>query len=185
MTSTSWTCSCLKAGAFYIMDRGYLDFARLTACIRPAASSSVAGHVQHPISSPLFPCRRPVGSGLICDQTIMRTGVHSATHYPEKLGALNTMMQIPAGQNPGFSRPTWESPFPHSPSPTVSEASRWQIELFFRWIKRTCASRPSTEPRRMPSNHRSGSPVSVYVLIGHHQKAPVPGGRTSTQFYRS
>ena len=73
-----------EAGAFYIMDRGYLDFARLyrlhqARCfflLRAKANTRFRRLYSHAVDR---------SSGLICDQTIGLTGVHSATHYPEKL----------------------------------------------------------------------------------------------------
>ena len=82
----SWVLDELtpEPGAFYIMDRGYIDFARLHRLNRQAAFFVVRGHVNfrfrrlysHPIDKQ---------TGLICDQTIVITGRRSATHYPDKL----------------------------------------------------------------------------------------------------
>lgn len=119
-----------EAGAFYVMDRGYVDFRRLydlhlgSAFFVTRAKSN-------------FQCRRmcshPVDKtlGLKCDQTIRLTGFYAAKDYPEKLRRIKYLdpktdkMLIFLTNN--FSLPAM----------TIADLyrCRWQGELFFKWIK--------------------------------------------------
>ena len=119
-----------EAGAFYILDRGYLDFQRLynlhlgSAFFITRAKSN-------------FQCRRlyshPVDKeiGLKCDQTILLTGYYAAKDYPEKLRRIKyydskTEKTLVFLTN-NFSLP----------ATVIADLyrCRWQVELFFKWIK--------------------------------------------------
>jgi len=119
-----------EAGAFYIMDRGYLDFQRLhnvhlgSAFFITRAKSN-------------FQCRRlyshPVDKeiGLKCDQTILLTGYYAAKDYPEKLRRVKYY--------DSKSEKTFIFLTNNFSLPAIAIAdlyrSRWQVELFFKWIK--------------------------------------------------
>ncbi len=82
----SWVLDELipEPGAFYVMDRGYIDFARLHRLTQAAAFFVVRGRANfrfrrlysHPVDK---------ASGLRCDQIVVLTGVRSAQSYAEKL----------------------------------------------------------------------------------------------------
>ena len=149
-----------EAGAFYIMDRGYLDFARLyrlhqARCfflLRAKANTRFRRLYSHAVDR---------SSGLICDQTIGLTGVHSATHYPEKLRRIK---YHDAEQDRTLVFLTNQVSLPPL---TIAEPyrSRWQIELFFRWIKQHLRIKAfyGTSENAVKSQIRVA--VSVYVLI--------------------
>jgi hypothetical protein len=118
------------AGAYYIMDRGYVDFLRLFRLHQAGAFFVVRNRrdVKLRVTS-----SRPVDkrSGLRCDQTICLTSHWSVRSYPEplrrivfydsqndlRLALLTNQLEVPA--------------------PVITELyhHRWQVELFFKWIK--------------------------------------------------
>lgn len=120
----------LEAGAFYVMDRGYLDFSRLYTISQHSAFFMIRGKSN-------LKCRRVYShqsdrsTGLICDQSIMLTGFYQKKDYPDKLrriicyDAKNDRTFVFLNNN--FSLPAI----------TIAESykQRWQVELFFKWIK--------------------------------------------------
>lgn len=119
-----------EPGAFYIMDRGYLDFARLYRFALAGAFFVICAKSN-------FQCRRlysnPIDkdSGLRCDQTVVLTGYHSAQHYPRQLRRIKyydaTTARTFAFLTNNFSLPALTIADPYR--------CRWQVELFFKWIK--------------------------------------------------
>ena len=119
-----------EPGSFYIMDRGYIDFARLYAM-----HQSLAFFVTRSKRGFQFKRRysRPVdkSTGLRCDQTIILTGVDSATAYPEPMRRIcyydaETQKYLVFLTN-NFTLPAI----------VIAQLykARWRVELFFKWIK--------------------------------------------------
>ena len=119
-----------EAGAFYVMDRGYLDFARLYV-LHQAGSFFVTRarsntHCRRIYSSPTD--RR---TGVICDQHIELTVFYSRQGYPQRLRRIR------------FKDPVTDKTLVfltnHFGIPALTVCalykSRWQVELFFKWIK--------------------------------------------------
>jgi hypothetical protein len=119
-----------EPGAFYIMDRGYLDFARLYLLtlyasffvIRAKSNFKFRRLYSHPIDKT---------TGLQCDQTILLTGSESSKDYPEKLRRIKyfdaeTQKRLVFLTN-NFTLPAL----------TIAQLykCRWKVELFFKWIK--------------------------------------------------
>ena len=120
----------LEVGAFYLMDRGYVDFARLYLF-----EEASAFFITRAKKNMQFYLRtsRPVdrSTGLRCDQTIRLTGIRTAQRYPE---ALRRIVYFDAEKE---SRLTFlTNNFLLLPL-TIAQLyrARWQVELFFRWIK--------------------------------------------------
>jgi IS4 transposase len=120
----------LEAGSFYVMDRGYIHFARLYRFVLAAAFFVVRARVNmqyrrrysHPVDK---------GTGLRCDQTIVLTGQDSSRTYP-----------VPARQIHYFDaehdlRLSLLTNNFALPALTIAQLykSRWNVELFFKWIK--------------------------------------------------
>jgi IS4 transposase len=117
-------------GAFYIMDRSYLDFVRLYR-LQEAGAFFVVRSMRH-VAFRAVVCR-PVdkSTGLRCDQLIRLTSDWSAQSYPQRLRRirvydatnrvslvlLTNQMELPAASIAELYR------------------KRWQVELFFKWIK--------------------------------------------------
>jgi len=120
----------LEVGAFYLMDRGYVDFARLYVFTQACAFfiTRAKKNLQFYLRT-----SRPVdrSSGVRCDQTIRLTGIRTAQRYPE---ALRRIVYFDAEKQ---SRLTFlTNNFLLLPL-TIAQLyrARWQVELFFRWIK--------------------------------------------------
>ena len=133
-----------EAGAFYIMDRAYLDFARLYS-LHQARSFFVLRAKSNTRFRRLYSHEVDRASGLICDQTIRLAGVHSTTDYPDPLRRIKyrdaTQDKTLVFLTNNFMLPAL----------TITELyrSRWQVELFFKWIKQhlRIISSSSTRPR--------------------------------------
>jgi len=70
-----------EAGAFYVMDRGYIDFQRLYR-LHQAGSFFVTGEAQHGCPAPIFAAHRSL-HGRNFDQTLVLQGYQSAKDYPD------------------------------------------------------------------------------------------------------
>ena len=120
----------IEPGAFYIMDRGYLDFARLFNF-----SQKGAFFVTRTKSNTQLKRRysRPVDktTGLRCDQTVILTGNLARKDYPGNL-RLVRFYDAETRKRFGFLSNNFLVP-----ALTIAKLyrSRWQVELFFRWIK--------------------------------------------------
>jgi hypothetical protein len=117
-------------GAYYIMDRGYVDFTRLYRLHQSRAFfvTRAKRHLRFTVVD-----SRPVDktTGLRCDQTIRLTGQTTRTNYPECLRRVK--FRDPKTDR-GLVFPTNDF---SSPALVIAELyrQRWQVELFFKWIK--------------------------------------------------
>jgi len=120
----------LEAGAFYVMDRGYLDYARLyrfvleNAFFVTRAKSNMDSR---------WAASRPVDrtTGLRADQTVYLQGVQAALDYP---GPLRRVSYYDAETKKHFVFLTNNFDLPALTIALIYKR-RWQIELFFKWIK--------------------------------------------------
>jgi hypothetical protein len=120
----------LEAGAFYVMDRGYTDFVRLHAVTRAAAFFVIRAKSN-------LKCRRLYShavdqhTGLVYDQSILLSGFYSARDYPEKLRRIK-YHDVETGKTLVFLTNNFTLP-----GLVIARLyqQRWQIELFFKWIK--------------------------------------------------
>jgi hypothetical protein len=149
-----------EPGAFYIMDRAYLDFTRLYALHRGGSffvtrtkSNLNARRVYS------FPVDR--SSGIICDQRIMLNGYYSHYHYPEYLRRIR-FKDTESGKTLIFLTNNMVLP-----ALTISSLykSRWQIELFFKWIKQHLRIKRFYGTSENAVKTQIWIAVSVYVLI--------------------
>ena len=119
-----------EAGAFYIMDRGYLDFARLSTLDQASAF-----FVTRAKSNFNYRRRysRPVDktTGLVCDQTVVLATAATSRAYPEPLRRIR-YIDPQTGKTLVFLTNHFGLP-----ALTIAELyrARWRIELFFKWIK--------------------------------------------------
>jgi hypothetical protein len=150
----------LEAGAFYIMDRAYLDFERLYLftltsaffVIRAKSNLKYRRLYSHPIDKSI---------GLRCDQTVVLTGFYSAQHYPDKLRRIK------------FHDPQTDKTLIFLtnnfslPAITIAELykCRWQVELFFKWIKQHLRIKSFFGTSENAVKTQIWIAVSVYVLV--------------------
>lgn len=149
-----------EAGAIYVMDRGYVDFARLHALHRAGgffvtrAKSNLKAHR-------VYSRRVDRTTGLVCDQTIALDGFYTHKGYPEHLRRirfkdpdsvkslvfLNNHFQLPALTVCALYK------------------RRWQVELFFKWIKQPLRIKQFYGTSENAVNTQIWIAVSVYVLV--------------------
>jgi Domain of unknown function (DUF4372)/Transposase DDE domain len=150
----------LEAGSFYIMDRGYIDFARLNRfnlasaffVIRARANTLFRRLYSHPVDT---------SSGLICDQTIVLTGKGSAITYPTKLRHV-AFRDLETGKRLAVLTNNFALP---ALSLAQLYRCRWQVELFFKWIKQHLRIKAFYGTSENAVRSQIWIAVSVYVLI--------------------
>ena len=123
----------LEAGAFYVMDRGYVDFARLHAFTEQAAFFVIRA------KSNLSYRRRSSqavdkSTGLRSDQTILLDGPLTSKDYPD---ALRRISYVDLDTDKRFVFLTNQFPLPALTIPQLYKC-RWQVELFFKWALCRC-----------------------------------------------
>jgi len=149
-----------EAGSFYMVDRGYLDFKRLYRLkqagaffvIRAKERMKFCRLYSHPIAA---------ASGVRCDQTISLTGQRSATDYPDKLRRIR-FYDVEQKQSLVFLTNNFTLP-----AATIAALykCRWQIELFFKWIKGNLHIKRFLGNSVNAVKTQIWIAVSVYVLV--------------------
>lgn len=149
-----------EPGSIYIMDRGYLDFPRLAHLDRCRAVFVVRARrnlkfrrlYSHPVDR---------STGLICDQTIVLTDPRTAKHYPGKLRRVRFRDE---SRRQGWTYLTNDFTLP---ALTVAELyrSRWQVELFFRWIKQNLRIKAFYGTSENAVRTQIWIAVTTYVLV--------------------
>ena len=120
----------LEPGAFYIMDRGYIDFARLYTFTQQAAFFVIRAKRNLDYTRRMS---RPVdkSTGLRSDQTIVLHGPRTSQDYPDVLRRISYVDLETAKR---FVFLTNHFVLPALTIPQLYKC-RWQVELFFKWIK--------------------------------------------------
>jgi IS4 transposase len=149
-----------EPGAFYVMDRGYLDFERLYR-LDQAGSFFVTRAKRNMDARRLYSAPVDRSSGLICDQTIALNGYLSSQHYPAYLRRVR-YRDPDTGKGLVFLTN-------HTLSPALTICalykSRWQVELFFKWIKQHLRIKRFYGTSENAVKTQIWIAVSVYVLI--------------------
>ncbi len=149
-----------EVGAFYIMDRGYLDFFRLHQIhldqaffvTRAKSNMSFKRIYSHVIDK---------NSGLLCDQTIEMSNFYAKKDYPDKLRCIKFFDSITKKRlvflTNNFSLPAL----------TIAQLykSRWQVELFFKWIKQHLRIKKFYGTSENAVKTQVWTAISVYVLV--------------------
>ena len=150
----------LEPGAFYLLDRGYVDFAHLYVFTQACAFfiTRAKKNLQFYLRT-----SRPVdrSSGVRCDQTIRLTGLRTAQRYPE---ALRRIVYFDAEKQ---SRLTFlTNNFLLLPL-TIAQLyrARWRVELFFRWIKQHLHIKAFYGTSANAVKTQVWVALSVYVLV--------------------
>ena len=147
-------------GAFYLMDRAYVDFARLYRLnqaraffvVRAKSNTQLRRLYSHPSDR---------AAGVICDQTVVLTGATTATSYPDKLrrikfhDATRDKTLVFLTNNPSL------------PAQTIADLyrGRWKVELFFKWIKQHLRIKVFFGTSENAVKSQIWIAVSVYVLV--------------------
>lgn len=149
-----------EPGSFYVMDRGYVDYARLYK-LHQASAFFVTRAKSNFTFRRLY--SRPVdkSTGLRCDQTVVLTTFYAKNDYPDKIRRVV------------FLDPETDKRFTFltnnfiQPPLTIAELykARWQIELFFKWIKQHLRIKAfyGTSPNAVKA--QVWIAISVYVLV--------------------
>jgi hypothetical protein len=149
-----------EPGAIYVMDRGFLDLARLHRLTQAAAFFVVRTRSGLSLKRTLS---RPVdrNSGVICDQNVRLAFSGSARKYPERLRRVGYR-----DPQTGKALQFLSNNFVLSPL-TIAELyrRRWQIELFFKWIKQNLRIKSffGTSPNAVKT--QIWIAVCIYVLV--------------------
>lgn len=120
----------LEAGAFYVMDRGYVDFQRLYRFVL-ASAFYVTRSKSNLQFNRLESCLVEAGTGIRSDQIVWLRNLSSIRHYPDKLRRIHYVDQA-TGKSLVFLTNNFELP---ALVVALLYKSRWQVELFFKWIK--------------------------------------------------
>lgn len=150
----------VEAGSFYVMDRGYLDYARLYT-MHQAGAFFVTRAKRGMDARRVYSSPTQRDSGVICDQRVMLSGFYAAKAYPEHL------------QRVRFKDPDSDKTLVFLTNNTALPAltiaalykSRWQVELFFRWIKQHLRIKRFLGTSENAVKTQIWCAVATYVLI--------------------
>ena len=150
----------IEAGAFYVMDRGYVDFTRLYA-MHQAGAFFVTRAKQGMDARRVYSSPTQRSTSVICDQRVMLNGFYSAKAYPEHLRRVR------------FKDPESGKTLVFLTNNTVLPAltiaalykGRWQVELFFKWIKQHLRIKRFLGTSENAVRTQIWCAVATYVLI--------------------
>ena len=149
-----------EAGAFYVMDRGYIDFERLYVFTLSSAFFVVRTK-QNVVLQRRY--SRPVDKslGLRSDHTVILTAIESVKAYPDTLRRVN-YFDGETNQRLGFLTNNFALP-----AITIAQIykCRWQVELFFKWIKQHLRIKKFLGTSENAVKTQIWCAVSTYVLI--------------------
>jgi hypothetical protein len=150
----------IEPGAIYLMDRGYVDFARLYKIhqsmaffvTRTKSNFNFKRLYSHPIDKL---------SGLQCDQTIVPVNFYAKKDYPEKLRRIR-FLDLEKNQRLIFLTNNFSLP-----ALTITELyrCRWRVELFFKWIKQHLRIKVFYGTSENAVKTQIWTAISVYVLV--------------------
>jgi hypothetical protein len=150
----------IEAGAFYVMDRGYLDCARLYK-LHQAGAFFVTRARRGMNVRRVYSVATNRTTGVICDQTIAMNGFYPAKDYPEHFRRIR-FKDGESGKTLVFlTNNTTLPPLTIS----VLYKNRWQVELFFKWIKQHLRIKTFLGTSENAVKTQIWCAVSTYVLI--------------------
>ena len=148
-----------EAGAIYVVDRGYVDFARLYV-LHQAGAFFVTRAKSNIDAHRVFSAPTDRSTGIICDQTISLDGFYTRQDYPELLRRIRFKDQ-PSPARRWSSSPT-TSRFRPPPS---ARSTRWQVELFFKWI--------SSIPEQFYGTSENAVKTQIWIAVRSRPRAIV------------
>jgi hypothetical protein len=149
-----------EAGAFYVMDRGYLDFGRLYVftlsaaffVVRTKSNILLQRRYSHPVDKT---------TGVRSDHIVILTAIGSATAYPEQLRRVS-YLDVTTRKRFTFLTNNFTLP---ALTIALIYKSRWQVELFFKWIKQHLRIKAFYGTSENAVKTQIWIAVSVYVLV--------------------
>jgi len=149
-----------EAGAFYVMDRGYIDFERLFVLtlssaffvVRTKSNVLLQRRYSHPVDR---------STGVRSDQTVVLTSFESASAYPDTLRRVS-YFDAETGKRLKFLTNNFTLPA-HNIAQIYKQ--RWQVELFFKWIKQHLRIKAFYGTSENAVKTQIWISVSVYVLV--------------------
>ena len=149
-----------EAGAIYIMDRGYLDFERLNL-LHQGSSFFIVRAKSNTRIRRLYSLPVDKSCGLRCDQIVVPIGFYTRKNYPEKLRRIKF---IDVDKQKKIILLTNQMTLPAF---TITELyrCRWQVELFFKWIKQHLRIKAFYGTSENAVKTQIWIAISVYVLV--------------------
>jgi hypothetical protein len=149
-----------EAGAFYVMDRGYVDFERLYVftlsaaffVVRTKSNVLLQRRYSHPVDKT---------TGVRSDHTVILTALDSAKAYPEQLRRVS-YLDVKTRKRFKFLTNNFTLP---ALTIALIYKSRWQVELFFKWIKQHLRIKAFFGTSENAVKTQIWIAVSVYVLV--------------------
>jgi len=149
-----------ESGAFYVMDRGYIDFERLYRFTLESAFFVVRAKtnvlLRRRYSHPVDPA-----TGVRSDQTVVLASLESASVYPD---ALRKVSYVDAETGKQFVFLTNNFALPATTIAAIYK-QRWQVELFFKWIKQHLRIKAFYGTSENAVKTQIWIAVSAYVLV--------------------
>jgi Domain of unknown function (DUF4372)/Transposase DDE domain len=149
-----------EAGAFYVMDRAYIDFQRLFVftlssaffVVRTKSNVLLERRYSHPVDQ---------STGVRSDQTVVLSSFASASAYPDPLRRVS-YLDVETGKRLKFLTNNFALP-----ARTIADIyeQRWQVELFFKWIKQHLRIKAFYGTSENAVKTQIWIAVSVYVLV--------------------
>ena len=149
-----------EAGAFYVMDRGYVDFERLYIftlsaaffVVRTKSNVLLQRRYSHPVDK---------ATGVRSDHTVILTAIDSAKAYPDTLRRVS-YLDVKTRKRFKFLTNNFTLP-----ALTIAQIykCRWQVELFFKWIKQHLRIKAFYGTSENAVKTQIWIAVSVYVLV--------------------
>ena len=149
-----------EAGAFYVMDRAYIDFQRLFVftlssaffVVRTKSNVLLERRYSHPVDK---------STGVLSDQTVILSSVESATAYPDPLRKVS-YFDSERSRRLKFLTNNFTLP-----ARTIADIyrQRWQVELFFKWIKQYLRIKAFYGTSENAVKTQIWIAVSIYVLV--------------------
>ena len=167
-----------EPGAFYVMDRGYVDFERLYVftlsaaffVVRTKSNVLIQRRYSHPVDKT---------TGVRSDQTVILTTINSVKAYPDQLRRVS-YLDVKTRKRFKFLTNNFTLP---ALTIALIYKSRWQVELFFKWIKQHLRLKAFYGTSENAVKTQIWIAVSVYVLVAIVRKR-LTLGPAFTKFYR-
>src|SRR6202163_3035806 len=150
----------LEAGSFYVMDRGYIDFERLFVftlssaffVVRSKSNVKLQRRYSHPVDK---------ATGVRSDHTVILTAIDSVKAYPDSLRRVS-YLDVTTRKRFKFLTNNFTLP-----ALTIARIykSRWQVELFFKWIKQHLRIKAFYGTSENAVKTQIWIAVSIYVLV--------------------